>query len=161
MPPKLPTPSFLVVEDSDEDYVALQRVLHRAQAPVELLRCVCAEDVLAILKAPIIPNRALPVVPSLIVLDLNLPGLDGRTVLTAVRNHARLRTVPVVIFSTSSNPSDIEWCYANGANSYHVKEMDYTAFKRGVEMLVEYWLEAVRLPAPQGAGPTPLATEPD
>ena len=130
--------------------MALERVLKKAQAPVVLKRCTSAEQVLSILNAPVIPDRAPPEVPALIVLDLNLPGLDGRTVLKAVREHPRLKSVPVVIFSTSSNPQDIEWCYENGANSYHVKEMDYTAFKRGVEMLVEYWLEAVRLPPTPG-----------
>lgn len=153
MPPKSLQPSFLVVEDSDEDFIALERILRRANAPARLHRCTSAEQALALLCAPVIPDRAPPELPSLIVLDLNLPGLDGRTVLKAVREHPRFRSVPVVIFSTSSNPHDIAWCYENGANSYHVKEMDYTAFKRGVEMLVAYWLEAVRLPPAHGSSP--------
>lgn len=153
MPPSSTQPSFLVVEDSDEDFMALERILRRANAPTRLQRCTSAEQVLAMMRAPLIPDRTPPELPSLIVLDLNLPGLNGRTVLTAVREHPRFKTVPVVIFSTSSNPQDIAWCYENGANSYHVKEMDYSAFKRGVEMLVAYWLEAVRLPPATGSFP--------
>ncbi len=141
-------PSFLIVEDSDEDYAALERILKRNQVPVALNRCSRAEEVLAMLNAPVPTHRPPPPLPALIVLDLNLPGLDGRAVLTAVRQHPRLKRTPVVIFSTSSSPADIAWCYENGANSYHVKDTDYTAFKRAVELLVDYWMEAVRLPHP-------------
>lgn len=145
-------PSFLVVEDSDEDYAALERILRRTPVPVpiRLQRCLNAEQVLDMLRAPLLPSRPLPVLPALIVLDLNLPGIDGREVLLAVRQHPRLKRTPVVIFSTSSNPQDIAWCYEHGANSYHVKQTDYSAFKRAVELLVDYWIEAVRLPHPPG-----------
>ncbi len=146
MIPEVSKPSFLIVEDSDEDYTALERILKRNAVPVALQRCTRAEEVLAMLNAPVMMNRPLPALPALIVLDLNLPGLDGRAVLTAVRQHPRLKRTPVVIFSTSSSPADIAWCYENGANSYHVKDTDYAGFKRAVELLVDYWLEAVRLP---------------
>lgn len=147
---EITNPSFLVVEDSDEDYAALERILKRAkpEVPIRLQRCISAEEVLDILKAPVLPDRPLPVLPALIVLDLNLPGVDGKSVLLAVRQHPRLKRTPVVIFSTSSNPQDIAWCYEHGANSYHVKQTDYTVFKRAVELLVDYWVEAVRLPLP-------------
>lgn len=140
--------SFLIVEDSDEDYMALERIVKRARPdiPVRLHRCTSAEQVLAMLQAPLLPGKTLPELPAVIVLDLNLPGMNGKTVLEAVRQHPRLKRTPVVIFSTSSNPKDIEWCYEHGANSYHVKQTDYSAFKRAVELLVDYWVEAVRLP---------------
>lgn len=147
-------PSFLIVEDSDEDYAALERILKRARPaiPIRLQRCISAEQVLSMLNAPLLPDKPLPEVPALIVLDLNLPGLNGKEVLQAVRQHPRMKSTPVVVFSTSSSPQDIEWCYEHGANSYHVKQTDYTAFKRAVELLVDYWLEAVRLPSPGKTG---------
>ncbi len=149
-------PSFLVVEDSDEDYAALERIIRRNPVPVKLTRCTRAEEVLTMLQAPVLPERPLPPLPALIVLDLNLPGLDGRAVLTAVRQHPRMKRTPVVIFSTSSSQTDIAWCYENGANSYHVKDTDYTAFKRAVDLLVDYWLDAVRLPHGASVSPTRL-----
>ncbi|HEY1051949.1 MAG TPA: response regulator [Prosthecobacter sp.] len=149
-------PSFLVVEDSDEDYAALERIIRRNPVPVKLTRCNRAEEVLTMLQAPVLPERPLPPLPALIVLDLNLPGLDGRAVLTAVRQHPRMKRTPVVIFSTSSSQTDIAWCYENGANSYHVKDTDYTAFKRAVDLLVDYWLDAVRLPHGASVSPTRL-----
>ncbi|HAL71632.1 MAG TPA: two-component system response regulator [Verrucomicrobiales bacterium] len=149
-----PHPSFLIVEDSDEDYAALERIVRRARPDitVKMQRCVSAEQVLALLNAPLLPQKPLPELPALIVLDLNLPGLNGKEVLRAVRQHPRMKRTPVVIFSTSSSPQDIEWCYEHGANSYHVKQTDYTAFKRAVELLVDYWVEAVRLPSPVRTG---------
>lgn len=140
--------SFLIVEDSDEDYAALERIVKRARpgVPVRLQRCISAEQVLSLLNAPLLPGRQIPELPAVIVLDLNLPGMNGKVVLEAVRQNPRLKRTPVVIFSTSSNPKDIEWCYEHGANSYHVKQTDYGAFKRAVELLVDYWVEAVRLP---------------
>ncbi len=149
-------PSFLVVEDSDEDFAALERILKRNPVKVKLTRCTRAEEVLDMLKAPMLRERPLPPLPALIVLDLNLPGLDGRSVLTAVRQHPRMKRTPVVIFSTSSSQTDIAWCYENGANSYHVKDTDYTAFKRAVELLVDYWLDAVRLPQAASIAAVPL-----
>lgn len=152
-------PSFLIVEDSDEDYAALERILKRNLVPVSLHRCTRAEDVLTMLNAPVLAHRPPPPLPALIVLDLNLPGLDGRAVLTAVRQHPRMKRTPVVIFSTSSSPHDIAWCYENGANSYHVKDTDYSSFKRAVELLVDYWLEAVKLPHPPAASPAAVYLE--
>lgn len=154
-------PSFLVVEDSDEDYVALERILKRNKVSITLQRCTRAEDVLVMLNAPVLPHRPPPALPALIVLDLNLPGLDGREVLTAVRQHPRMKRTPVVIFSTSSSPHDIAWCYENGANSYHVKDTDYSSFKRAVELLVDYWLEAVKLPHPHAPNSTAILDRPD
>lgn len=151
-----PKPSFLIVEDSDEDYAALERIFVRNKVPIVLNRCIRAEEVLAMLNSPVLAHRPPPQLPALIVLDLNLPGLDGRAVLTAVRQHPRMKRTPVVIFSTSSSPVDIAWCYENGANSYHVKDTDYASFKHAVELLVDYWMEAVRLPHPPDAAPSIL-----
>ncbi|MGC4072814.1 MAG: response regulator [Nibricoccus sp.] len=135
-----------MVEDSDEDFSALERILgkHPAMPPVELQRCVRGEEALARLENGSVGDRKSE--PSLIVLDLNLPGVDGRTVLKRVREHAAWKHVPVVIFSTANHPAIISWCYENGANAYHVKEMNYASFKRSVEMLAAYWLESAWLP---------------
>jgi CheY-like chemotaxis protein len=137
-----------VVEDSDEDFVALARILGKQPAipSLELQRCVRGEDALARIDARETAGRRDEDQPSLIVLDLNLPGVDGRTVLKRVREHPAWKQVPVVVFSTASHPAIISWCYENGANAYHVKELNYPAFKRSVEMLAAYWLESARLP---------------
>lgn len=146
---KLKDPSVLVVEDNDEDFVAIQRVFGRMEEKIRLQRCVRAEEALELLDSLQVDS---PAPASLVVLDLNLPGLSGRVVLNAIRNHPQYRSMPVVVFSTSSNPKDIHWCYENGANSYHVKSMDYVSFRETIQSLKGYWLNEVRLPTEPPAG---------
>ncbi len=143
--------SVLVIEDSDEDFAAMERILRKSSAPLALKRCVRAEQAMMLLdevqqQPKTSTSNTTLGLPSLIVLDLNLPGRDGRFVLSAVRSQPALRKIPVVIFSTSSDAKDITWCYENGANSYHVKDMDYDTFKRSVEQLSSYWLQSAHLP---------------
>jgi CheY-like chemotaxis protein len=142
--------SNLVIEDSDEDFSALARILSRNAAlpPVRLQRCARAEEALAQLDpAERTEDGAERQKPALIVLDLNLPGLDGRTVLKRVRAHRTWKQVPVVVFSSATHPAVIDRGYANGANAYRVKDMNYPAFKQSVEMFASYWLKSAQLPA--------------
>jgi len=143
-------PSILVVEDSDEDFSAMERILRRAPIPVGLQRCSGADQTLSRLEQMQQQPRPADRAPALIVLDLNLPGRDGRYVLKELRSRDVWRKIPVIIFSTSSSPQDIAWCYENGANSYHVKDMNYERFKDAVEQLGSYWLKAARLPGGPG-----------
>lgn len=153
--------SILVVEDSDEDFSALARILQRnvALPPVRLRRCARAEEALAELDDAETADERRREEPALIVLDLNLPGLDGRAVLKRVRAHRTWKHVPVVVFSTAAHPAVVAWCYENGANAYHVKEINYPAFKQSVEMLATYWLNSAQLPVrdnlpPHGLDPS-------
>lgn len=138
-------PTILIVEDSDEDFTAMERILQRSDSPVGVQRCTHADQTFRLLEEWQ-EHHSWGELPALIVLDLNLPGRDGRAILAEIRRRSALKRIPVVIFSTSSSPSDISWCYENGANSYHVKGMDYPMFKRSVEQLSTYWLQSVQLP---------------
>jgi CheY-like chemotaxis protein len=82
----------------------------------------------------------------LIVLDLNLPGTDGREVLAELKQDKNLKTIPVVIFTTSSNPKDVEGCYQYGVNGYLIKPMDTQRLRQLVQIFLDYWFEAVTLP---------------
>lgn len=66
--------------------------------------------------------------PSLVLLDLNLPKLDGREVLQAIRNDERTRSLPVVVLTTSAEPFDVEASYTLGVNSYIQKPVDFNQF---------------------------------
>ena len=66
--------------------------------------------------------------PSLILLDLNMPGTDGREVLSDIKNNESLKTIPVIVLTTSSDARDIESCYQSGANSYVTKPVDLPGF---------------------------------
>ncbi|MBA3873990.1 MAG: response regulator [Anaerolineae bacterium] len=87
-----------------------------------------------------------PLRPAVILLDLNLPGTDGREVLEEVKRDPKLKSIPIVVISTSSNPIDIETSYQNGANSYIVKEVNFTAFKIAMQIFEDYWFRITTLP---------------
>ena len=78
--------------------------------------------------------------PSIVLLDLNLPRVDGREVLQAIRADAHTRALPVVVLTTSSEPFDIEAAYALGVNSYIRKPVDFQQFVGAVKQVGLYWL---------------------
>ncbi len=141
------TSPLLVVEDSNEDFEVLQRFLKRSSMTVPIQRCVNGEQALAFLyRTGSYRDQDYMSRPVLIVLDLNLPGTDGREVLRRIKQDDNLKTIPVIVFTTSSNPKDIEECYQYGANSYIVKPIDFAQLKRDIQVLVDYWFEVAVLP---------------
>jgi len=139
-------PPILVVEDSDEDFTALSRAFRKHALRHPVLRCADGDQALEYLqsggKHPDWPN----VLPAIVLLDLNLPGTDGRTVLQIVKQDPVLHTIPVIIFTTSANARDVSECYRSGANSYLTKPLGYTVLEEKVSLIVRYWLEASELP---------------
>ena len=78
--------------------------------------------------------------PSIVLLDLNLPKVDGREVLQAIRGHELTRSLPVVVLTTSVEPFDVEASYALGVNSYIQKPVDFEHFVWAVQQVGLYWL---------------------
>jgi CheY-like chemotaxis protein len=140
-----PLKPILVVEDSTEDFTALGRAFrkHALQNPV--LRCEDGDQALEYLqgygKLPQWPSS----LPAIVLLDLNMPGTDGREVLKTIKQDPRLHNIPVVIFTTSSNAKDVEECYRLGANSYLTKPVSYPGLEEKVRLIVQYWLESSEL----------------
>lgn len=137
---------ILVVEDSAEDFLALNRAFRKHALPNPVLRCADGDEALDYLRG-YGKNPAWPAgLPALVLLDLNMPGTDGREVLGNVKQDPLLHQIPVVIFSTSSNSRDIEDCYRLGANSYLTKPVSYTDLEEKIRVTMKYWLEASELP---------------
>jgi CheY-like chemotaxis protein len=78
--------------------------------------------------------------PSIVLLDLNLPKIDGREVLQALRANPATRGLPVVVLTTSTEPFDVEASYALGVNSYIRKPVDFKKFVEVVKQIGLYWL---------------------
>ena len=78
--------------------------------------------------------------PSIVLLDLNLPKVDGREVLQAIRENEKTRSLPVVVLTTSAEPFDVEASYALGVNSYIQKPVDFERFVWAVKQVGLYWL---------------------
>lgn len=139
--------SLLVIEDSDEDFVAFERVARKSSITNPIYRCCDGEDALEFLyhtgkyvdisKAPR---------PAMILLDLNLPGMDGREVLWNVKQDKNLQLIPIVVFTTSSNPTDIATCYQRGVNGYIVKPIDTSKLVWTVQLFISYWFDVSVLP---------------
>ncbi len=83
--------------------------------------------------------------PELIMLDLNLPALDGKNVLRTIKAQDAFCTIPVVVYTTSTSEKDIADVYALGANAYMVKSPDYAEQLRKIRILCEYWFDSVQL----------------
>ncbi len=83
--------------------------------------------------------------PDLILLDLNLPKLDGRAVLREIKADPALRTVPVVVMTTSQAASDVSFAYEHQANCYVVKSPDLGEFLRAICAIEEFWFGIARL----------------
>ena len=138
---------ILVVEDSDEDFTALERMLKRIKAKVNIYRVCDGEEALDYLyrQKDYTDPENFPR-PSVILLDLNLPGTDGREVIKQVKEDDALKAIPIVVLTTSANPQDIQDCYLHGANSYMLKPMGVEELRYTIEDFLHYWLDAVILP---------------
>lgn len=142
-----PRQPILLVEDSPEDFEATVRALRRAGLANPIFRCEDGDEALDFLykRGRFADPKSAPR-PGIILLDLNLPGTDGREVLTTVKADPALRSIPVVVLTTSTDERDIERCYHAGANSYVNKPVDLDGFLRAVQRLKEFWFEIVIVP---------------
>ena len=139
---------ILIVEDSDDDFEATFRAFqHTNNLSNPLYRCESGSEAMDFLlqqgkySAPGAAPR-----PGLILLDLNMPGMDGRKVLSKVKSTSELQTIPVVVLTTSDHEDDIQECYHLGANSYIKKPVELDDFFMAIERLKEYWFEVSVLP---------------
>lgn len=87
--------------------------------------------------------------PGLILLDLNMPRKDGRTVLKELKQDAELRSIPVVVLTTSKDDEDVYRSYDLGVNSYVVKPVTFEALVDTLQTLEKYWFQIVELPPPR------------
>jgi CheY-like chemotaxis protein len=114
--------------------VGVTRVIHRVAS---------GGDCLALLRGESAVQLAH--LPSLILMDLNSHGIDGREALVMIKTDCALKEIPVVILTTSANPKDVAFCYQAGANAYHVKPVHYDQYLSVLRSLMHYWLDSVTM----------------
>ena len=134
------------MEDSAEDFAALGRAFRKHALLNPVLRCEDGDQALEYLQGH---GKAMgwpPMLPAIVLLDLNLPGTDGRMVLEVLKKDRQLLAIPVIVFSTSSSTRDIEHCYQLGANSYLTKPIEYAALEEKIRLTIQYWLAVSELP---------------
>jgi CheY-like chemotaxis protein len=134
----------LLVEDNPGDAELIRDTLEGGELPLEI--AVVADGVDAIDHLFRRGRHAAVARPDLIVLDLNLPRLDGREVLAEIRRHDHLATIPVVILTSSDAGNDISQSYRLGANCYVTKPVGLAAFQATIKAIAGFWLAVARLP---------------
>jgi len=141
------TQPILLVEDSPEDAEATLRAFKKAGMANPIYHCEGGDDALDFLRHRGKfgdPEKAPR--PGMILLDLNMPGTDGREGRSEIRAGAALRQIPVMVLSTPADERDIQSCYRDGANSYIQKPVDMKGFLESIQRLVDYWYHIVLLP---------------
>jgi chemotaxis family two-component system response regulator Rcp1 len=152
-PPPSPTPpppdSFhiLLVDDSPSDALLIGRALREGGVPHRLTTLVDGHAALAYLAQLAEPETPATHEPDLILLDLNLPGLDGCSVLASIKGDPMLRPIPVVILTTSNRDEDILATYRAGANTFIRKPDEYPKYRDLVAVLRLYWQETALRPS--------------
>jgi CheY-like chemotaxis protein len=140
-------PTLLVVDDSDDDYEILLRTFNKENhVALKTFRCENGQQTLDYLLYEGKFKGANHLLPNIILLDLNMPGMTGQSVLEKIKQHDKLKAIPVVIFTTSDNEEDISNCYRLGASTYLQKPGDLTRFSETIGQLKKYWFETALLP---------------
>lgn len=137
---------ILIVEDSPEDYDTTLRAFKKVGMKNKVIRFEMGDECLDYLYGRGEYEGNKNVLPGLIMLDLNLPGTDGREVLKIIKSDLKLKKIPVVVLTTSNDIKDIEKCYQLGANSYIQKPVGFEGFINAITKLKEYWFEISILP---------------
>jgi chemotaxis family two-component system response regulator Rcp1 len=138
------TVHVLLVEDSPGDVRLTREAFRDANPAVELHVAMDGVDAMAYLNRE--ASFADAPRPDLILLDLNLPRMDGRTVLARITSDAGLKTIPTIILTTSEAPADILQSYQLQANSYLSKPVQLERFERLVRSINDFWLTEAKLP---------------
>lgn len=132
----------LLVEDNPDDAEFTLRALRRAHVALAVVHLEDGIEALEfVLGTGAHAARADARLPRLMLLDLNLPRLDGLGVLRRLKADARGRVLPVIVLTSSVDPRDVREAYRLGVNSYIVKPGDYTALVAKLGDLVRYWLQ--------------------
>ena len=138
---------ILLVEDDDAHAMLITRALEEASEVNRALRVSDGEEALDYLfrRGKYGAHEESPR-PDLVLLDLRLPKLDGHDVLVATKQSEELKTIPVVVLTTSENGRDINKAYCHYANSYLVKPLGFGEFSAMIQAVSSYWLVQNRPP---------------
>ena len=137
-------PHVLLVEDSESDAELTRLGFERANMDVILDRTKDGEEGIAFLRKE--GRYASAPTPDLVLLDLNMPRMNGREVLAEIAKDDKLRHLPVVVLTTSSAEGEVLNMYRLRCSSYVVKPISFAEFADAIETLADYWFRKVKLP---------------
>lgn len=135
--------NVLLVEDNPGDTELTRQSLAASKLSINLVALDDGEKALKYLRKE--PPYQKAGRPDLVLLDLNLPRLSGGEVLHAIKADKLLRSLPVVVLTSSEEETEVSKCYAEGANCYIVKPVDFKSFMAIVGLIEEFWFSVVKL----------------
>ncbi len=135
---------IMLVEDNRGDVLLASRAFKEAQFENRLSVAGTAEIALATLKACVEEGLRLP---DIILLDLNLPGMSGRDLLTIIKSEDALRHIPVIVLSSSAAEADVNGSYHHHANAYIVKPVDLDKFRHVISSIEQFFFILALLPS--------------
>lgn len=140
--------TILLADDDEDDRMLTQQALEAAHISNSIEMVEDGEQLLDYLfqRGRYAGETGTAPRPGLILLDLNMPKLDGREALRVIKADPTLRDIPVVVLTTSRFEDDIALCYSLGVNSFISKPVTFTGLVEAMNVLGKYWLEIVELP---------------
>lgn len=135
---------ILLVEDNEGDVVLTMQALKKANVTNGINVAMDGEEAMKYLRKEGKFRNA--ETPDLILLDINLPKIDGMEVLAEIKNDDNLKSIPVVMLTTSDSEKDIVRSYNNHANCYITKPVDFKKFMEVIQAIKDFWITIVKLP---------------
>ncbi len=139
------TPTVIIVDDDSEDVALLRRAFRKSELNYTIVHHCNGEELIDALENK---DRDQSLWPNLILLDLNMPVLDGRQTLAQLKADPRFCKIPVLVLSSTSDNREVDSTYALGANSFISKSSSLLSIERTVNAIESYWFKLVQLPQP-------------
>ncbi|RKS50563.1 CheY-like chemotaxis protein [Gillisia mitskevichiae] len=136
--------TILLIEDNEGDILLTKEALLEGDIAKEIFVVKDGWDALLYLEKK--ENYSTAVIPDLILLDINLPKMNGHEVLQKIKSNDRIKHIPVIMLSTSSAKHDINQCYKNQASCYITKPVDANDFTNVISSIEKFWFTTVNLP---------------
>ena len=136
---------ILIADDDDDDVLLMRAALHQAHLANPIVRVRDGLELLEYLRAHHDPLKE--DFPGILLLDLNMPRMDGREALRILKSDPALRQLPVIVLTTSRAEEDVVRSYEAGVNSFITKPVNFDALVEATRVLGRYWFEIVCLPS--------------
>ena len=139
--------TILIADDDEEDRMMAEEALEESQFNSKMRFAMDGEEVMDYLNnRGRFSNKKENPIPELILLDLNMPKKDGWEVIAEIKKDKRLRSIPIVVLTTSNADADIRETYNLGVNSYITKPVTFAGFVEAMKSMKRYWFEVATLP---------------
>jgi len=137
--------TILLIEDNPGDVRLIQEAFKKARITNRIHSVLNGDDAMDFLRKE--GKFSSSKTPDLVLLDLNLPGKDGRDVLSDMKSDPALKKIPVIILSSSGAEEDIMKSYELSANCYITKPVDVSDFFNVIQLITDFWITIVKLPS--------------